>query len=161
MKIKHKITPFLWFNGHAETAAKFYTGIFKNSKIVETLHYGNVGPEPKGTVMAVIFDLDGQRFYALNAGSEFKFNPSISFFVMCQNQKEIDTLWKKLCSGGGKPIQCGWVTDKFGVCWQIVPDMMWKLLKDKNTRKVDAVMSAMMKMDKLNFKKLLQAAKPK
>jgi predicted 3-demethylubiquinone-9 3-methyltransferase (glyoxalase superfamily) len=115
-----KITPFLWFDGKAEEAANFYTSIFKNSKIREVRRYGDAGPGPKGSVMAVTFDLEGEEFIALNGGPQFTFSPAISFFVSCETQEEVDALWGKLIDGG-KPNACGWLTDKFGLTWQIVP----------------------------------------
>jgi predicted 3-demethylubiquinone-9 3-methyltransferase (glyoxalase superfamily) len=155
-----KITPFLWFNGNAEAAAKFYVAVFKNSKMLEVTRYGDAGPGPKGTVMSCIFQIEGQRFYALNGGPEFKFTPAISFFVNCQTQAEIDKLWRRL-SKGGKPIQCGWLTDKFGVTWQIVPSVLSDLLNAKDPAKSQRVMRAMFKMAKLDLKRLNRAYRGK
>jgi predicted 3-demethylubiquinone-9 3-methyltransferase (glyoxalase superfamily) len=151
-----KITPFLWFDGKAEEAANFYTSIFKNAKIVDTMRYGEAGPGKKGSVMLVTFDLDGQRFTALNGGPQFKFTPAISFFVNCQTQNEVDEFWDKL-SAGGKTNQCGWLTDKFGVTWQIVPSALGEMLGGKNPKKSKNVMQAMFKMEKLDIARLKQA----
>ena len=139
-----KITPFLWFDGRAEEAARFYTSIFKNSKIL------SVSP------MSAIFELAGQRFFALNGGPQFKFTEAISFFVSCKTQKEIDYFWKKL-SAGGKKSRCGWLKDKFGVSWQVVPPILGEYLNDEDSAKSDRVMQAMLKMDKLDIKKLKRA----
>jgi predicted 3-demethylubiquinone-9 3-methyltransferase (glyoxalase superfamily) len=151
-----KITPFLWFDGEAEAAMTFYTSIFKNSKVSEVTRYGEAGPGPKGSVMSCIFELDGQEFYALNGGPMFRFSPAISFFVKCETQEEIDDFWAKL-SAGGTIQQCGWLQDKFGVSWQIVPTILGKLLQDKDPVKSQRVMKAMMKMIKLDIKGLKQA----
>ncbi|EEF57950.1 VOC family protein [Pedosphaera parvula] len=156
-----KITPFLWFDNEAEEAMKFYTSIFKKSKIVSVTKYGEAGPGPKGTVMSAIFQLNGQEFYALNGGPSFKFSPAISFFVKCETQKEIDYYWKKLSAGGGETLQCGWLRDKFGVSWQIVPPILIELLGDKDPVKSQRVMQAMLKMTKLDIKKLKKAYQQK
>jgi predicted 3-demethylubiquinone-9 3-methyltransferase (glyoxalase superfamily) len=150
------ITPFLWFDGQAEQAAKFYVSIFKNSKIVDMSRYGEAGPGRKGSVMTVTFMLDGQKFTALNGGPHFKFTPAISFLVDCKTQKEVDDLWRKL-SRGGQTEQCGWLRDKFGVSWQIVPTVLGELLRDEDANKSKSVMNAMLKMVKLDIKKLKQA----
>src|SRR2546429_9902668 len=154
--MKQKITPFLWFNGRAEEAAKFYTGIFKNSKIESVSRYPEGSPYPAGTVMTVEFRIAGQRFIGLNGGAEFQFNESISFVVSCANQKEIDYYWKRL-SAGGKEVQCGWLKDKFGVSWQIVPTILGELMSDKDPAKSERVMEAMLKMVKLDINKLKAA----
>jgi predicted 3-demethylubiquinone-9 3-methyltransferase (glyoxalase superfamily) len=151
------ITPFLWFNQEAEAAAKFYTSIFKKSKIGQISRYGDAGPGPKGSVMTITFTLLGQHFIALNGGPHFKFNESISFVVSCRTQKELDYYWKRLTSGGGKPVQCGWLTDKFGLSWQIVPDDMDKLMTSKDPAASHRVMKAMLKMKKLDIKGLKKA----
>ena len=151
-----RITPFLWFNNNAEEAATFYTSIFNNSKILETSRYTDAGPGPKGSVMSVIFQLEGQQFYALNGGPHFSFTPAISLFVDCQTQEEVDTLWNKLLEGG-KPNQCGWLTDKFGLSWQIIPTALTKLLHDKDPQKSNRVMQAMLKMIKIDINQLKQA----
>jgi len=151
-----KITPFLWFESQAEEAANFYTSIFKNSKIVSIARYGEAGPGPKGSVMTVAFNLDGQDFVALNGGPEFAFTPAISFLVSCKTQEEVDHFWEKLLQGG-KPSQCGWLKDKFGVSWQVVPAVLGELLGDKDAKKSKRVMEAMLQMVKLDIKKLKEA----
>ena len=151
-----KITPFLWFDGKAEEAMNFYTSIFKNSKVVNIMRYEEAGPGPKGTVMAATFQLDGQEFTALNGGPMFTFSPAISFFVNCETQEEVDDLWKKLSEGGEKQ-RCGWLKDKYGVSWQIVPTVLGELLQDKDPEKSKRVMNAMLQMDKLDIKSLKQA----
>jgi predicted 3-demethylubiquinone-9 3-methyltransferase (glyoxalase superfamily) len=155
-RVMQRITPFLWFDGNAEEAANFYVSIFKNSKIGKVSRYGDAGPGPKGAVMSVTFQLEGQEFFALNGGSQFKFTPAISFFVNCQTQPEVDELWEKL-SAGGKKIQCGWLTDKFGITWQIVPTVLSEMLNDKDPEKSKRVMQAMMKMIKLDIGALERA----
>jgi predicted 3-demethylubiquinone-9 3-methyltransferase (glyoxalase superfamily) len=151
-----KITPFLWFNGQAEEAMNFYVSIFKNSKVGSVTRYGEAGPGPKGTVMYATFQLDGQEFMALNGGPQFKFSPAISFFVNCQTQEEVDELWEKLSEGGEKN-RCGWLDDKFGVSWQIIPTALGKLLSDKDPEKSKRVMQAMLQMDKIDIKRLKDA----
>ncbi|HEX2928230.1 MAG TPA: VOC family protein [Candidatus Binatia bacterium] len=151
-----KITPFLWFDGKAEEAAHFYTSIFKNSKIVDLMRYGEAGPAPKGTVMSATFELDGQKFIALNGGPMFTFSPAISFFVNCETQDEVDSLWEKLSEGGEKQ-RCGWLKDKYGISWQIIPTVLGQLLQDKDPEKSKQVMNAMLKMDKLDIAGLRQA----
>jgi predicted 3-demethylubiquinone-9 3-methyltransferase (glyoxalase superfamily) len=154
--MSQKITPFLWFDHQAEEAAKFYISVFKKgSKMGKIARYGDAGPGPKGTVMSVIFKLQGQTFYALNGGPLFKFNPAISFFVDCKTQKEVDYYWEKL-SHGGRKDRCGWLVDKYGVSWQIVPDI-WKYLNDKDPVKSQRAMKAMLQMNKLDVKKLKEA----
>ena len=152
-----KITPFLWFDGQAEQAAKFYTSIFKNSKVTSVARYPKGSPGRAGSVMTVAFQLNGQRFIALNGGPHFKINEAISFVVSCQTQAEVDRFWKKL-SAGGQEVQCGWLKDKFGVSWQIVPDALGELMSGKDTAKSERVMQAMLGMVKLDIKKLKQAA---
>jgi predicted 3-demethylubiquinone-9 3-methyltransferase (glyoxalase superfamily) len=142
-----KITPFLWFDNQAEEAAKFYVSIFQNSKIGHIAHYGDAGPGPKGTVMIVQFQLAGQEFTALNGGPLFKFNESISFVVNCENQEEVDYYWEKLLQGG-KESQCGWLKDKFGVSWQIVPTEFIEMMHDKESLKTERLMKAVMQMVK-------------
>src|SRR5688572_22056606 len=153
-----KITPFLWFDHQAEEAAKFYTSIFKDSKIKKIARYTKVGPGPEGSVMTVEFTLNGQDFVALNGGPNFKFTEAFSLVVNCETQAEVDRYWKKL-STGGKKVACGWLKDKYGLFWQITPTMLTKLIADKDTDKVNRVMTAMMKMVKLDIKKLKVAAK--
>ncbi len=151
---KQKITPFLWFDGQAEQAARYYTSIFKNSKIVDTTHYGDSGPGPKGSVMTVSFQLEGLDFVALNGGPQYnKFTEAVSFAVRCDNQKEVDELWSKLTSGG-EPGQCGWLKDKFGLSWQVVPKQLPKMLTDSDPAKTQRVMEAMMDMDKIEIAEL-------
>jgi predicted 3-demethylubiquinone-9 3-methyltransferase (glyoxalase superfamily) len=155
-----KITPFLWFDDKAEEAVQFYTSIFKNSKILGMTRYGDEGAKaagrPKGSVMTVIFSLEGQEFIALNGGPIFTFSPAISFLVNCKSQKKVDELWEKLSKGGEKG-QCGWLKDKYGVSWQIVPAVLGEMLQDKNPKKSKRVMEAMLKMDKIDIKTLKQA----
>jgi predicted 3-demethylubiquinone-9 3-methyltransferase (glyoxalase superfamily) len=152
-----KITTFLWFDNNAEEAVKFYLPIFKNSKIVSTARYGDAGPGPKGTVMTIEFELDGQRFTALNGGPQFKFTEAISLVVHCQTQQEVDHFWEKLSEGGEK-VECGWVKDKFGLSWQVTPEMLLELLRDSDSQKLERVMKAMMQMKKLDIEQLRQAA---
>jgi len=152
-----KITPFLWFNDQAEEATNFYVSIFKNSKVVRVTRNGASGPGPKGSVMSTTFQLDGQEFYALNGGPLFTFTPAISFFIHCATQEEIDDFWEKL-SAGGKQERCGWLKDKFGVSWQVVPSILGKLLQDPDPAKSKRVMSAMLQMSKLDINGLQQAA---
>jgi predicted 3-demethylubiquinone-9 3-methyltransferase (glyoxalase superfamily) len=147
-----KITPFLWFDANAEEAMKFYTSIFKNSKVGEIRRYG----DPKGSVMTAKFQIEGQDFMALNGGPYFKFTPAISFFVDCENQEEVDHLWEKL-SAGGELMQCGWLKDKFGISWQIIPKALGELLGDKDPQKSERVLKAMMKMVKLDVEGLKRA----
>jgi len=153
-----KITPFLWFNGNAEQAAKFYTSIFKKSKIRAITRYSKSPSKatgrPVGSVMTVEFDIEGQRFTAMNGGSSIQFNQSISFVVRCKSQAELDYYWKKLTSGGGEEVACGWLKDKFGVSWQIVPENIMEILNSKDLEKVERVMAAVMTMVKLDIKKL-------
>src|SRR5882762_806174 len=157
-----KITPFLWFDNKAEEAVKFYTSIFKNSKIGKVARYDKAGEKaagrPAGSVMTVEFEIEGQRFIALNGGPLFKFTEAVSFVVNCKTQKEVDYYWKKL-SAGGKEVQCGWLKDKYGLSWQIVPTVLAELLSDKDAAKSQRVMQAMLKMVKLDIKGLQQAAK--
>jgi predicted 3-demethylubiquinone-9 3-methyltransferase (glyoxalase superfamily) len=151
-----KITPFLWFDGKAEEATNFYVSVFKNSKIVSVTRHGEAGPGPKGTVMSVIFQLEGQEFFALNGGPQFTFTPAISLFVNCETQQEVDELWEKLSKGGSKD-RCGWLRDKYGLSWQIIPSVLGKMLQDKDAEKSQRVMKAMMQMDKIDIKRLQQA----
>jgi predicted 3-demethylubiquinone-9 3-methyltransferase (glyoxalase superfamily) len=151
-----KITPFLWFDGRAEEAANFYTAIFPNSKIVSIMSSGEAGPGPKGSVMSATFELQGQEFIALNGGPMFTFSPAISFFVHCETQEEVDNFWEKLSEGGEKQ-RCGWLRDKFGVSWQVVPTVLGQLLQDKDAEKSKRVMNAMLQMDKLDIASLKRA----
>ena len=150
---KQKITPFLWFDGNAEEAVNFYVSIFKDAKILNLSRYGEAGPGPKGSVMSATFQLQGQEFIALNGGPQFKFTPAISFFVHCQTQEEVDELWEKL-SAGGRKDRCGWLTDKYGLSWQIIPDVLGKMLNDSDREKSKRVMTAMLQMDKIEIDKL-------
>jgi len=151
-----KITPFLWYDGKAEEAANFYTSIFKNSKVLNVARYGDAGPGPKGSVMLVTFELDGQRFMALNGGPEYTFSPAISLFVDCETQAEVDELWEKL-SAGGSEVQCGWLKDKFGVSWQIIPRALMELMGDKDPAKSRRVFKAMLQMTKIDVEGLKRA----
>ena len=151
-----KITPFLWFDGKAEEAMNFYVSIFKNSKVGKVTRYGDAGPGPKGSVMSATFQLEGQDFYALNGGPMYKFSPAISLFVNCETQQEVDELWAKL-SEGGKPNRCGWLDDKFGVSWQIIPTALGQMLQDKDPEKSKRAMQAMLQMTKIDIAKLKQA----
>jgi predicted 3-demethylubiquinone-9 3-methyltransferase (glyoxalase superfamily) len=151
-----KITPFLWFDQQAEEAANFYTSIFKNSKIDAVTRYGDTGPGPKGSVMTVAFTLDGQPFSALNGGPNYKFNPAVSFVVHCDSQQEVDDYWDKL-TAGGKEIACGWLCDKYGLSWQIVPKRFLEMITDSDPQKKERVMKAMMTMKKLDLP-VLEAA---
>jgi len=151
-----KMFPCLWFDHQAEEAMIFYTSTFKNSKIGEISRYGDAGPMPKGTVLTATFQLDGQDFMALNGGPAFHFTPAVSFFVNCETQAEVDELWQKL-SAGGEEGQCGWLTDKYGVSWQIVPTVLGQLMQDPDPEKARRVTEAMLKMRKLDIAKLKQA----
>jgi predicted 3-demethylubiquinone-9 3-methyltransferase (glyoxalase superfamily) len=151
-----KITPFLWFDGKAEEAMNFYVAIFKNSKIGSVTRYGEAGPGPKGSVMSATFQLDGQEFFALNGGPLFSFTPAISFFVNCATQEEVDELWEKLSEGGEKN-RCGWLKDKYGLSWQIIPAVLSELLHDKDPAKSSRVMKAMLQMGKIDIAGLRQA----
>jgi predicted 3-demethylubiquinone-9 3-methyltransferase (glyoxalase superfamily) len=147
-----KITPFLWFDSQAEEAAKYYVSIFPNSKIGTASRYGDAGPGPKGSVMTVSFTLDGTEFTALNGGPIFKFTEAVSFVVTCETQKEIDDYWQKLTANGGQESQCGWLKDRYGLSWQIVPVAMGDLIKDPRA------MQAMLQMKKIDIKRLKDAA---
>lgn len=151
-----KITPFLWFDDKAEEAMNFYISIFKNSKVVRVTRYGDAGPGPRGTVMAATFELEGQEFYALNGGPMYKFTPAISLFVHCETQQEVDELWEKL-SEGGRIDQCGWLQDRYGLSWQIIPTLLGKLLGDKDPVKAKRAMQAMLQMKKIDMAGLQKA----
>jgi predicted 3-demethylubiquinone-9 3-methyltransferase (glyoxalase superfamily) len=151
-----KITQFLWFDGKAEDAMNFYLSIFKNSKILNVTRYGEEGPGAKGTVMTASFLIEGQEFVALNGGPQFTFSPAISFVVNCETQEEVDMFWEKLSEGGEKQ-QCGWLKDKFGVSWQIVPVVLVEMLQDKDPEKSKRVMAAMLQMAKIDIRTLRQA----
>lgn len=151
-----KITPFLWFNDNLEEAMNFYASIFKNSKIGNITCYGEAGPGPKGTVMSATFELEGQEFYALNGGPMYKFTEAISFFVNCETQQEVDELWEKLSERGEKS-RCGWLKDKYGLSWQVIPTVLGKMLGDKDPEKSKRVMQAMMQMSKIDIATLQEA----
>jgi predicted 3-demethylubiquinone-9 3-methyltransferase (glyoxalase superfamily) len=151
-----RITPFLWFDDKAEEAMNFYVSVFKNSKVGNVTRYGEGGPGPKGKVMTATFELDGQEFMALNGGPAFKFTEAISFYVNCETQEDVDELWEKLSKGGEK-AQCGWLKDKYGLSWQVIPSILGKLLRDKDAEKSKRVMKAMLQMQKIDIKKLKQA----
>jgi predicted 3-demethylubiquinone-9 3-methyltransferase (glyoxalase superfamily) len=159
-KITQKITPFLWFDSQAEEAAKFYTSIFKNSKVSTTSRYDEEGARasgrPKGSVMTVAFQLEGQDFVALNGGPEFKFTEAVSLVVNCENQNEVDYYWDKL-TAGGQEVQCGWLKDKFGLSWQVTPVALIEMLHDRDPQKAKRVMSAMLKMKKIDVAELQRA----
>jgi two-component system sensor histidine kinase QseC len=157
MQLQKKITPFLWFDGKAEEAAKFYVSIFQNAKITDTLYYGDAGPGPKGAVLTVTFEIDGQEFVGLNGGPHYSFTPAVSFLIQCDSQDEIDYYWDKLLAGG-KPMQCGWLSDKYGLSWQVAPRMLLAFHHDKDKAKAQRVMQAMMKMVKLDIATLQRAA---
>ena len=151
-----RITPCLWFDDQAEEAARFYVSIFQNSKILNLTYYGDAGPRPKGSVLTVVFELDGQQFIALNGGPIFHFTEAVSFSVDCKTQEEVDTFWAKL-SAGGQESQCGWLKDKYGLSWQIVPAALPEMLTDPDPAKSNRVMAAMFKMKKLDIRGLEQA----
>ena len=151
------ITPFLWFNDKAEEAMNFYVSIFKDSKILSVARYGEAGPGPKGTVMTAKFQLDGQEFVALNGGPHFKFTEAISFVIDCETQEEVDEYWERLSEGGAES-QCGWLKDKYGLSWQVVPRILVELLQDKDPGKSQRVMKAMLQMKKIDIETLKRAA---
>jgi predicted 3-demethylubiquinone-9 3-methyltransferase (glyoxalase superfamily) len=158
-----KISPFLWFDHEAEEAAKFYASIFKNSKIGRILRYGEEAAkisstgQPAGSVLTVEFEIEGQKFVALNGGPRFKFNESISFAVNCETQEEVDYFWEKLTADGGEESQCGWLKDKFGLSWQVVPTVLIDMLQDKDSEKAERVMKVMLQMQKIDIEKLKAA----
>lgn len=151
-----KITPFLWFDGQAEAAATFYVSIFENAKILDVSRNGEEGPGEAGSAMSVTFELDGQQFIALNGGPEYRFTPAVSFLIRCETQAEVDRFWDQL-SEGGATNRCGWLTDKFGVTWQVVPNLLGELLGDEDENKSGAVMRAMLGMTKLDVAALQRA----
>jgi predicted 3-demethylubiquinone-9 3-methyltransferase (glyoxalase superfamily) len=158
MMQKQKITPFLWFDKQAEEAAKFYVSVFKNSKMGAITHY--TGEEPtgkKGDVLTVSFELEGQEFVALNGGPDFKFTEAVSFVVNCESQEEVDYFWEKLIAGGGKEIECGWLRDKYGLSWQVVPTVFFTMIQDKDEERVRRVMKAMMQMKKFDIARIQDA----
>jgi predicted 3-demethylubiquinone-9 3-methyltransferase (glyoxalase superfamily) len=154
--MQQKITPFLWFNDNAEEAMNYYLSIFKNSKVLSINRFGDAGPGPSGSVMTATFELEGQQFTALNGGPEFGFTEAISFFVNCETQQEVDELWDRLCAGG-EPSMCGWLKDKFGLSWQIIPKALGEMLGDKDPAKAGRAMKAMLQMQKIDVKKLKEA----
>ena len=154
-ELVQKIVPFLWFNDNAEEAMNLYVSVFKNSKVLNVTRYGDAGPGPKGTVMSAKFQLEGQDFYALNGGPHYQFTPAISLFVSCNTQEEVDDLWQKLSDG--KYEQCGWLQDKFGLSWQIIPAILGEMLGDKDPKKSQSVMQAMMQMKKIDIQGLQDA----
>jgi predicted 3-demethylubiquinone-9 3-methyltransferase (glyoxalase superfamily) len=156
MRTAQKITPFLWFDSQAEEAARFYTSVFKNSEVTETIRCGDAGPGPAGSVLSVTFVLDGQHFIALNGGPHFTFNEAISLFVSCEDQREIDELWERL-SEGGETRECGWLKDKFGISWQIVPAMLGPMLHDSDPARSGRVLKALWQMAKLDIAGLRRA----
>lgn len=151
-----KITPFLWFDNDLEEAMNLYSSIFKNAKIVDVTRYGDAGPGPKGTVMTATFELEGQRFMGLNGGPHFKFTEAVSFFVSCETQREVDELWAKLSAGGAEG-QCGWLKDRFGLSWQIVPTALGEMLRDRDPARSQRVMQAMLQMKKIDIQGLKRA----
>jgi predicted 3-demethylubiquinone-9 3-methyltransferase (glyoxalase superfamily) len=160
-----KIAPCLWFDNQAEEAVNFYVAIFRNSRIVQVARYGEAGSEasgrPRGTVMTIVFQLRGQEFIALNGGPVFTFSPAISFLVHCETQEEVDELWEKLAAGGdAKAQQCGWLQDKYGVSWQIVPTLLVEMLNDPDPARSERVMKAMLQMKKIDIKKIKQVYEP-
>jgi len=156
MSVKPKITPFLWFNNEAEEAAKFYTSVFPKSRITNLSRYTEAGPRPAGGVMVVTFELDGREFAALNGGPEFPFSEAVSFMVNCETQEEVDYYWEKL-SAGGREDQCGWLKDKFGLSWQIVPTALGELMSEGDPDSSRRVMEALLKMKKLDIRALEEA----
>jgi predicted 3-demethylubiquinone-9 3-methyltransferase (glyoxalase superfamily) len=152
-----KISPFLWFDGRAEEAMNFYVSVFPNARVLGVVRYGDAGPGPKGSVMTASFEIQGQPFTALNGGPQFTFNPAVSFVVNCESQQEVDHLWDKLPAGGGKTLNCGWLQDRFGLSWQIVPVAMLQMLQDKDPEKANRAMEAMLKMNKLDIAALKRA----
>jgi predicted 3-demethylubiquinone-9 3-methyltransferase (glyoxalase superfamily) len=151
-----KITPFLWFDSQAEEAANFYASIFKDSKILSIARYGEAGPGPEGSVLTVEFQLNGQKFVALNAGPRFKFTEAVSFVINCETQQEVDEYWEKLVEGGEESM-CGWLKDKYGLSWQVIPTVLPQLLQDKDAEKAKRVMEAMLKMKKIVIEDLKRA----
>ena len=152
-----KITTFLWFNGNAEEAVEFYTAVFADSRVTNVARWGEGGPAPQGSVMTIAFELEGQQFIALNGGPQFSFTPAISLFVSCDSQPEVDELWTKLLAGGGKPNRCGWLDDRFGLSWQIVPSALIELMSDPDAKASGRVAQALMGMQKIDIARLRQA----
>ncbi|HKE87240.1 MAG TPA: VOC family protein [Vicinamibacterales bacterium] len=157
MALTQKITPHLWFNGNAEEAVEFYTSVFHDSRVTNVARWGDGGPGPQGAVMNIVFELAGQRFIALNGGPQFTFSPAISLFVSCESQAEVDELWTKLLAGGGKPNACGWLDDRYGVSWQIVPTALIELMNDPDPKASGRVARALMGMQKIEIASLRRA----
>jgi predicted 3-demethylubiquinone-9 3-methyltransferase (glyoxalase superfamily) len=157
MNKDQKIVTFLWFDANAEEAARFYVSIFKDAKITDVTRYGDTGPGPEGSVMTIAFQLEGQEFVGLNGGPHFKFTEAISLVVKCESQAEVDALWSKLTADGGQEVECGWLKDKFGLSWQIVPTAFFDMVKDPDRAKANRAMAAMMKMKKLDLARLDKA----
>ena len=154
----NKITPFLWFDNQAEEAVQFYTSIFENAEVLSVNRYGEAGPGPAGSAMTLSFRIEGQEFVALNGGPIYRFTPAISFAVDCKTQEEVDRLWERLTADGGQPVQCGWLTDKYGISWQIVPTRLVELLSDPDPEKANRVMQAMFTMIKIDIAALEAAS---
>jgi predicted 3-demethylubiquinone-9 3-methyltransferase (glyoxalase superfamily) len=154
----NKITPCLWFDRDLEEAAKFYVSIFPDARILETQRYSKAGPLPEGTVLTMTFELAGQRFMGINGGEKVQYTHAVSMFVPCESQAEVDRYWDRLLEGGGKPVQCGWLTDRYGLSWQIVPTAMMRLLSDPDRRRAERATKAMMGMVKLDIAALERAA---
>jgi predicted 3-demethylubiquinone-9 3-methyltransferase (glyoxalase superfamily) len=154
---QQKITTFLWFDGKAEEAVSHYVSIFEGSRIVHVSRYGKGGPGPEGGVMSMVFELAGQRFMALNGGPQHRFTPAISLFVSCDGQEEVDRLWSKLLEGGGKPDQCGWLADRFGLSWQIIPTALMEVMSDPDPQRAGRAMQAMFGMQKIDVAALRRA----
>ena len=157
MSVKQKIKTYLWFDSNAEEAMNFYVSVFKDSKVLSVMRNGDAGPGPKGSVLLGTFELEGQEFIALNGGPQFKFTEAISLFVTCENQAEVDELWQKLTADGGAPSQCGWLKDKFGLSWQIIPSALLEMMSDKDPAKSKRVTEAMLQMGKIDIAKLKTA----
>ena len=157
MAIEQKITPYLWFDSNADEAVAFYLSVFKDSRIVTRSRYGDAGPRPKGSTLAIAFRLEGQNFVAINGGPHFKLNEAVSFYVNCETQEEIDRLWDKLLAGGGQVHDCGWLKDRYGLSWQINYAGVQDMMTDAHPERADKVMQAMMKMKKIDIQKLKDA----
>lgn len=157
MDLKRKITPYLWFDGNAEEAATFYTGIFPDSRVTHVVRWGEGGPYPAGTALNVVFELAGQTLIGLNGGPRYRHSPAFSLFVSCEDQAEVDVLWEKLLAGGGKPTACGWLDDRFGLSWQVIPRALMELMGDPDPQKAGRVAQAMMKMQKIDVAALHRA----
>jgi two-component system sensor histidine kinase QseC len=152
-----KIVPCLWFDRNGEDALRFYTAIFPNSRVTDKLLWGDTNPALKGSLLTATFELEGQEFMVINGGPQYKFTPAISMYLKCKTQAEVDNYWEKLLEGGGQPVQCGWLTDRYGVSWQIVPDGMIQMFQDKDPARAARAMQAMMKMVKLDIAEVRKA----